>query len=123
MKTGIAFQMADDILDYMADEGELGKRLGKDLKEGKTTLPLLYLLKSASETERDEIKAIVRGTFKKSGLRKILDLFKKYHSIELSLKRAHDLIADAKNELAVFPDSRAKEGLNAIADYTLQRRK
>ena len=49
MKTGIAFQMADDVLDYMADEGELGKRLGKDLKEGKITLPLIYLLKTAPD--------------------------------------------------------------------------
>lgn len=123
MKTGIAFQMADDILDYMADEGELGKRLGKDLKEGKITLPLLYLLKTASEKETDEIKTIVRSTFKISGLRKILRLFQKYNSIELSLQRAQDLIADAKNELSVFPDSRSREGLLAIADYTLQRRK
>ncbi|MDQ7786207.1 MAG: polyprenyl synthetase family protein [Thermodesulfovibrionales bacterium] len=123
MKTGIAFQMADDILDYMADEGELGKRLGKDLKEGKITLPLLYLLKTASEKETEEIKTIVRSTFKIRGLRKILRLFQKYNSIELSLQKARDLITDAKNELSVFPDSRAKEGLLAIADYTLQRRK
>jgi len=123
MKTGIAFQMADDILDYMADEGELGKRLGKDLKEGKITLPLLYLLKTASEKETEEIKTIVKGPFKISGLRKILRLFQKYHSIELSLQRARDIITDAKNELSVFPDSRSKEGLLAIADYTLQRRK
>ncbi|MCG2720429.1 MAG: polyprenyl synthetase family protein, partial [Thermodesulfovibrionales bacterium] len=123
MKAGIAFQMADDILDYMADEGELGKRLGKDLKEGKITLPLLYLLKTASEKETEEVKSIIRGPFKISGLRKILRLFQKYNSIELSLQRAQDLITDAKNELSVFPDSRSREGLLAVADYTLQRRK
>jgi octaprenyl-diphosphate synthase len=50
LKAGIAFQMADDILDYMADEGELGKRLGKDLREGKITLPLIYLLKTATDS-------------------------------------------------------------------------
>jgi geranylgeranyl pyrophosphate synthase len=53
----------------------------------------------------------------------MLKLFKKYNTIELSLEKAHDLIADAKNELAVFPDSPAKEALHVIADYTLQRRK
>ncbi|MFZ5906873.1 MAG: polyprenyl synthetase family protein [Nitrospirota bacterium] len=123
MKTGIAFQMADDILDYMADEGELGKRLGKDLKEGKITLPLLYLLKTASGKETEQIKAIVRSNFTVSGLRKILRFFRKYNSIGLSLQRAQDLIAEAKRELAVFPDSRAREGLLRIADYTLQRTK
>ncbi|MFZ3135842.1 MAG: polyprenyl synthetase family protein [Thermodesulfovibrionales bacterium] len=122
-KTGIAFQMADDVLDYMADEVELGKSLGKDLKEGKITLPLIYLLKYTSEKEKTEVKDIIKNGFKKSGLNKMLKLFKKYNTIELSLKKAHDLIADAKNELAVFPDSPAKEALHVIADYTLQRRK
>ena len=59
MKTGIAFQLADDILDYVAKQKELGKRLGKDLEEGKITMPLIHILKVASESERDEIKAII----------------------------------------------------------------
>jgi octaprenyl-diphosphate synthase len=123
MKTGVAFQMADDILDYMADEGDLGKRLGKDLKEGKITLPLIHLLKAAPSEEKEEVKRIVKDGFKKSGLKKILKLFKKYNTIESSLKKAKDLIADAKNELALFPEVPAREALGAIADYTLQRRK
>lgn len=123
MNTGIAFQMADDILDYMADEGELGKRLGKDLKEGKITLPLIYLLKTSSETEKDEVRSIIKNGFKKSGLKKLLKLFRKYNTIELSLQKARNLIAEAKAELSIFPDSPAKEALFTIADYTLQRRK
>jgi len=123
MKTGIAFQMADDILDYMADEGELGKRLGKDLKEGKITLPLIYLLRTAPDKEREDVKDIIKDGFKKSGMKKILRLFNKYNTIEASLKKAHDLIADAKGELAGFPDVPAKEALISIADYTLLRRK
>jgi len=122
-KTGIAFQMADDILDYMADEAELGKRLGKDLKEGKITIPLIYLLKAASKNELEEIKSIIKGSFKISGLKKILKLFKQYETIDLSLKKAERLISEAKNELAVFPDSPAKEALYTIADYTLLRKK
>jgi octaprenyl-diphosphate synthase len=123
LKTGIAFQMADDILDYMADEGELGKRLGKDLKEGKITLPLIYLLRDAPHKEKEAIEEIVREGVKKNGLKKILNLFKKYNTIEMSFEKARDLIADAKNELAVFSDVPAKEALITIADYTLQRKK
>ncbi len=123
MKTGIAFQMTDDILDYMANEGELGKRLGKDLKEGKITLPLIYLLKTAADTEIEEVKDIIKNGFKKSGLKRILKLFVKYNAIELSFKKAQDLIADAKNELAIFPDSPARKALSKIADYTLLRGK
>jgi octaprenyl-diphosphate synthase len=123
MKTGIAFQMADDILDYMAEESDLGKRLGKDLKEGKITLPLIHLLKTLRGEELAEVKAIIRNGFKKSGLHKILKLFKKYTSIESSMKNAEDYIASAKAELSLFHDSPAKEALFAIADYSLQRRK
>ena len=123
MKTGIAFQMADDILDYMADEDELGKRLGKDLKEGKITLPLIHLLRVAADKEREEVKGIIKDGFKRNGLRKMLKLFKKYETIESSLERARELIADAKNELTAFADSPSKKALNAIADYTLSRRK
>jgi octaprenyl-diphosphate synthase len=123
MKTGIAFQMADDILDYMADEAELGKHLGKDLKEGKITLPLIYLLKTAQDKEREEVKGIMSHGIKKNNLMKILKLFNKYHTIDASLEKARNLIADAKNELSVFADGTAKEALMAIADYTLQRRK
>jgi octaprenyl-diphosphate synthase len=122
MKTGIAFQMADDILDYMADESNLGKRLGKDLKEGKITLPLIHLMKTSRGKELDEVKEIIRSEGKKRGLQKILKLFTKYDTIEQSMKHAEDSIAEAKAALSLFPGSPAKEALFAIADYSLRRR-
>jgi len=123
MKTGTAFQMADDILDYMADEGKLGKRLGKDIKEGKITLPLIYLMKTASTSEVEEVKDLIRNGFKKEDLKRILELFKKHNVIELSFKKATRLISDAKAELAIFSDSPVKESLCAVADYMLFRGK
>lgn len=123
MKTGIAFQMVDDILDYMANENELGKELGKDLKEGKITLPLIYLLKEADYDEKKEIKKIIKDGFSKNGLKKILKLFDKYSCIEKSFETAKRIIDDAKKELQVFPNSYAKDALFAIAEYTLKREK
>ena len=122
MKTGIVFQMADDILDYMADENALGKKLCKDLEEGKITLPLLYLLTTAGENEQNEIKQIIRN-FSEEGLSRIMLLLKEHRSIELSLKKAQSLINEAIAELAVFPESRAKDALLAIAAYSLHREK
>ena len=122
MKTGIVFQMADDILDYMADENALGKKLCKDLEEGKITLPLLYLLTTAGENEQNEIKQIIRN-FSEEGLSRIMLLLKEHRSIELSLKKAQSLINEATAELAVFPESRAKDALLAIAAYSLHREK
>jgi octaprenyl-diphosphate synthase len=120
MKTGVVFQMADDILDYMADENALGKKLCKDLEEGKITLPLLYLLTTADENERDEIRQIITE-FSDKGLARIMILLKKHRSIELSLKKAQSLADEATAELSVFPDSQAKDALLAISEYSLHR--
>lgn len=120
---GMAFQMADDILDYMAVEGDLGKRLGKDLREGKITLPLIYLLKTAEDAEKELVRKVIHEHFTKRGLNKVLRLFNKYSTIEISLKKAHQLIADAKAHLTVFPESPVREALFRIADYSLARNK
>ncbi|HKZ57979.1 MAG TPA: polyprenyl synthetase family protein [Thermodesulfovibrionales bacterium] len=123
MKTGTAFQMADDILDYMADEGKLGKRLGKDLREGKITLPIIYLLKVATDKEVREVKNIIKDGFKQGDLKRIRELFKKHNVLTLSFKKAHGLISDAKVNLEMFPHSAAKEALLTLADYVLSRGK
>lgn len=120
---GMAFQMVDDILDYMAEEGELGKRLGKDLREGKITLPLIHLLKRATDEEKEAVKAIVRNNPRKSGLQKILTLFKKYKTIESSFDIAYQLVDSAKQRLSIFPESPARMALYRIADYSLARNK
>jgi octaprenyl-diphosphate synthase len=122
MKTGVAFQMADDILDYMAEEGELGKKLCKDLEEGKITLPLLFLLRTAREEEVSEVKNVIRD-FSEAGLQRIMGLLRKYHSIEASFEKALALVEEAKQELSVFPDGQAKRALLTIADYSLRREK
>ncbi len=135
MKTGIAFQLADDVLDYVAEQKDLGKRLGKDLEEGKITMPLIYLLRTASEQERDEVKDIIKNSQESgvrsqelenntnSGLKRIMELFSKYNAIEESLKVAKALVEEAKSELNIFPASKEKDGLLAMAEYAMQREK
>ncbi len=122
-KAGAAFQMADDILDYVADERDLGKRHGKDLREGKITLPLILLLKKSGDVEGRGVRKVISDGFTKAGLKKVLRLFKKYGVIEESFDRAHRLIAEAKTELSVFVDTPAKQSLFRIADYALTRNK
>ncbi|HTZ17568.1 MAG TPA: polyprenyl synthetase family protein [Dissulfurispiraceae bacterium] len=135
LKTGIAFQLADDILDYVARQKDLGKKLGKDLEEGKITMPLIHLLKVASAAERKEIIDIINQTAgagkskgiptakKKVNLDKITSLFTQYHAIEQSFEIASALVGEAKSSLDIFPDSEHKEAILAMADYTLQRKK
>lgn len=119
---GIAFQMVDDILDYVADEKALGKKLGKDLMEGKITLPLIELLKKAKEKE--EIIDIIKSEkFSAENLSLILKYLQKYNCIESSMLIVKDYIEKAKKALAVFPDSVYRKTLMTIADYILQRNK
>lgn len=122
MKTGIVFQMVDDILDYMADEKGLGKKLGKDLGEGKITLPLIYLLETAADGEKEEIKeTISKGVSGDEDLRRVLALFEKHKVIAESLKIAHELLAEAKDALGVFPPSPEKDALLHMSDCALER--
>ncbi|MEK7683567.1 MAG: polyprenyl synthetase family protein, partial [Nitrospirota bacterium] len=122
LKTGTAFQMADDILDYMAEESELGKKLGKDIGEGKITLPVIYLFKGASGAEKEEIKRIIEKP-SEEGLRRILALFRQYSVLEESLKRAQALVDEAKDELSIFSDSPDRDAMLSLADYAISRDK
>lgn len=119
---GIAFQMVDDILDYVADENLLGKKLGKDLTEGKITLPLIELLNRANEKE--EIISIIKsGEITEENLMKIYKYLERYNCIETSFEIAKHYIERAKRSLEIFPDTSHREILFKIADYILMRKK
>jgi octaprenyl-diphosphate synthase len=132
LKAGIAFQLADDILDYVAQQDDLGKKLGKDLEEGKITMPLIQLLKAAPVNEKDEVIRIIKETAEASDLAakkreanldRIISLFKQYNAIEESFNAARGLVRDATSGLELFPDSQGKEAILCMAEYTLQRNK
>ncbi len=130
LKAGIAFQLADDVLDYVAQPDALGKKLGMDLEEGKITMPLIHLLRDASAEERDEIVGIIRHALSDDAeqtgnghyLTRITDLYERYDSIEKSMKTARGLVDAARKALGVFPDSPGKEALLVMAEYSMQRK-
>ena len=119
---GMAFQITDDILDYMAKGKEFGKSIGKDMEEGKITLPLILALEQSTEEEKNKIKEIVnRKKVSRKDARAILDLIQKYNGIDSSLKIAAGYISKAKSQLSIFSDCPEKEHLNTVADYILSR--
>jgi len=121
---GFAFQMVDDILDYMAEEKTLGKSLGKDLEEGKITLPLINLLRDADTREVEQIKGIIKDeNLTETDLAFIQHAMKKHDSIEKSYQKARTLLAEAQAELGIFDDSYEKRSLLAISEYVLSRKK
>ena len=119
---GIAFQVADDTLDYNADGERLGKTLGQDLRQGKATLPLLHLLDHCSEPDRSMIKdRMETRTLSREDLEQILGLMQDAGSLAYAMERAKTYIAAAQHELEAFEDSSARRALIVAADYMITR--
>jgi len=121
-KLGLAFQITDDTLDYAADQKQLGKALGKDLNEGKVTLPLIYLIRKATAEECDHLRGILQAEAVADGdLVYTLGLMEKYGAVSKALAMAQAFSNEAKAALTVFPDSAPRQALTALADYVVQR--
>ena len=119
---GVAFQVADDTLDYVAEGGALGKLLGKDLGEGNVTLPLLHLKKHCTEPERQRLTEAMDGHDDVAAkLSWIMSLMERYGSIEYSMGVARSYVEAALVHLEVFEDSAHKRALHVVADYMVTR--
>ncbi len=124
MDIGIAFQLMDDALDYIADEAEFGKAQGHDLEEGKMTLPLIHVLRQCTTEERTALAEIVeKETLGDSDLSYVISLIDNYGGIDYTRKRALEMALQAKQHLQIFPPSEVRESLETVADYVVNRRK
>ncbi len=124
MNLGIAFQLMDDTLDYIASEEQFGKSIGHDLEEGKITLPLIRTLSLCSAEERADIAAIVdKELFDLDEFARVLGYVQRYGGIEYTIDAARQLINQGKEHLACFPQSPVKEALIELANYTVSRTK
>lgn len=119
---GTAFQLADDVLDYSANEAKLGKKTGTDLREGKLTLPLILTLTRCESNEGRLIKeALMANTMEEQRIHQITELLHKYKGIEETKRRALDAAAEAKSALEIFKPSIERDALSLLADYACQR--
>lgn len=119
---GIAFQLADDTLDYAANGDRLGKALGQDLRQGKATLPLLHLLRHCRADDRQMITdRMETRKLADDDLLHILALMHEYGSLGYSMERARTFVAAAIQDLSPFEDSSPKRALAVVADYLVSR--
>ncbi|MDD2853681.1 MAG: polyprenyl synthetase family protein [Desulfuromonadaceae bacterium] len=124
MDLGIAFQLMDDILDYVATEEEFGKSIGHDLEEGKITLPLIHTLKQCNDAERAVIAAVVdQDEMSLDEFRAVSGIVKQYGGIENTIGVARTYIARCKNHLAQFAPSPVREALLSLSEYVVTRSK
>jgi octaprenyl-diphosphate synthase len=122
LNLGICFQMVDDILDFTADEKVLGKPVNNDLREGKLTLPAIYLLRKNGTPAADRIQTVFadRG-FGRVSREEIVRMARESGALAQARRLAADYAERARLELAVFDRSPYREALEALPDFILAR--
>ena len=119
---GLAFQIADDALDYFSKEKIFGKEIGKDFFEGKVTLPVIIAYQKSNSIER----SFLIDTFKKDlrdkkDFEEILKLIKKYKTLEATFKRAEYFVSVSCDALGIFENSEEKRILQNLTSFSLNR--
>lgn len=124
MSLGIAFQLMDDTLDYIATEEEFGKSIGHDLEEGKITLPLIYTLRQCNAEERSVIENVIeKDEMTLDEFRNVSGLVKKYGGIEYTVAAAQRSVFDCVEYLSCFEGSKVHSALIKLANYVVTRSK
>jgi octaprenyl-diphosphate synthase len=119
---GLAFQIADDALDYYAKEKLFGKAIGKDFFEGKVTLPLIIIFQKGNDEERTFLSEIMKKEKRnEDDFSETLALINKYKAIEASLKRAEYFVNVSYDSLGIFPDNENKKILQNLTGFSLNR--
>ncbi|NIO17146.1 MAG: octaprenyl diphosphate synthase [Deltaproteobacteria bacterium] len=118
---GIAFQLMDDIIDYLGYEGETGKKRGQDLIEGKVTLPLIHTLSTCSRKDRAKIVGLLRREKTARVLDGIIDTVIGNGGIDYSRERARFFVEKAVTYLKGIPSSKAKKALVSLTRYIVER--
>ncbi|HHR6052965.1 TPA: octaprenyl diphosphate synthase [Providencia alcalifaciens] len=118
---GTAFQLVDDLLDYDADNTQLGKNTGDDLDEGKPTLPLLHAMQHGNEEESALIRQAIEQGNGRHLLETVLSTMKRCGSLEYTYQRAQEEAQKAIDALNALEDSVYKEALIGLAHVAIQR--
>ena len=118
---GICFQIRDDIFDYFSDAA-IGKPTGNDMKEGKLTLPVIHALLVAGRAEMHALARKVKARrVSQVEIDTLVEFTKEHGGIDYAVEVMSDYAQKAKDLLASFPDSDAKQALIAYVDYVIGR--
>ena len=122
-RLGVAFQIADDVLDYRGDATTLGKSLGDDLAEGKLTLPIIITLQRGSENGKALLRSVLATphTVVPSQFREVMNALEACGALDESLARAENEANAAAAEIAFLPENAAKKWMLELCAYAVRR--
>jgi len=119
---GIAFQLIDDVMDYLSSAEEMGKNVGDDLAEGKPTLPLIQAMKA---TDSDDERKLIRKAIRKGGLDDldpVMAIVEKTGAIEYTKQKAQEEADKAIAALQILPATSFRDTLTTIANLAVKRK-
>ncbi|HWQ68430.1 MAG TPA: polyprenyl synthetase family protein [Patescibacteria group bacterium] len=122
LNVGIAFQLVDDALDFVAEEDRLGKPVGNDFKEGKVTFPMLHVMRAGSEADQGRIRELAaQESIGESDLAEVKAIVERYRAVPATMELVRTYLKNAKTSLSIFPDSAAKRSLVLMVDFVGDR--
>jgi len=122
MNLGMAFQVVDDILDYVGQEEETGKPVGHDLRERKVTLPLVGAIKGAPSSAREEIRKLFVGRPpQEEEIARIVALVQELGGVDYARRKAREFAGEAEGALEGLPEGPALSALLGSITYVTAR--
>ena len=120
---GMAFQITDDLLDWVGETKKTGKGLGNDLREGKITLPLIHTLRECDPRSRKRILKLLENDFNQKDFDRILSLIKGNGGVKYAQEKAISFEEKALSCLSELKDSKYKKALQDLASFVIERDK
>ena len=120
LQLGIAFQLLDDIQDYLSDQTYTGKEPGRDLAEGKVTLPVLVAFRQAGTKDKKRIRHIISAPQREKHLRELTTLLEDHGGFAYTLRAAEERIRMAVSALHLLPASEERVDVEQAARKMLR---
>ncbi|HSG29152.1 MAG TPA: polyprenyl synthetase family protein [Candidatus Krumholzibacterium sp.] len=120
-KLGLAFQITDDLFDYLAIDNHIGKQTAVDFSDGRVTLPLIVAMREAPREQQADIARLFHEGFGDEDWGEVVMFVQRFGGIEYSLSAARRLGEEAREALGPLPACRERDSLDAAAEYVIRR--
>ncbi len=117
---GTAFQLIDDVLDYSGHAEDIGKNVGDDLREGKATLPLIYLMEHGSTEQRELVRNCIENGDEEH-FDAVLLAVTTSGALDYTKRKAEEAAARASASIMTLPDSQFKDALLKLSTFAVHR--